>query len=97
MKIRGQYTKITWDDKFDLISTIKGNKIKISTSKIANTKATRKKCKEKDIRNSLSVGKPHSKGLCSSRSNNDFFLTSFPKAPKINPRPNTTSKDKNNT
>jgi len=54
-----------------------------STSKIKNTIAKIKKCKEKGIRNSKSDLNPHSNGLWNSRSNNIFLLIVFPKK-KIN-------------
>lgn len=50
----------------------------ISISKITNTNATKKKCKEKDIRNSFKVKNPHSNGLWYSRSKSVFFLKNFP-------------------
>ena len=69
-------------------SVIAGNSKRISTSKIANTKATRKKCKEKDIRCSLRVENPHSNGLCSSRSHDLFLHNDFPRIHKIKDRIN---------
>ena len=62
---------------------IAGNNKRISTSKIANTKATKKKCKEKDIRCSLRVENPHSNGLCNSRSDDVFLHSNFPRIHKI--------------
>ena len=55
-----------------------GNSSKISTSKIAKTKATKKKCKENAIRWLLKVENPHSNGLCSSRSEHPFLDKNLP-------------------
>lgn len=49
-----------------------------STSKITNTRATRKKWILNESRNSAKVLNPHSKGLWSSRSVFIFFITLLP-------------------
>ena len=51
-----------------------GNNKRISTSKIKNTIATKKKRKEKGIRLSSIVENPHSNTLLDSRSRMHFFL-----------------------
>ena len=87
--IKAIYIAIDGQDVIDRASIVNGNKIKISTSKTANTRATIKKWREKDMRDSFKVGNPHSKGLCRSRSEEIFFLRSFPARPKTEDKTNT--------